>query len=65
MSTNFIVSTIDLLQSSIYDFIKDYILPHDEYFFVGPVLLQRDQHFIERESYRSGREMALEIQDKS
>ena len=29
------------------------------------VLLHRDQHFIERESYRSGREMALEIQDKS
>ena len=28
-------------------------------------MLQRDQHFIERESYRSGREMALEIQDKS
>jgi hypothetical protein len=30
----------------------------------GSVLLHRDQHFIERESYRSGREMALEIQDK-
>jgi hypothetical protein len=29
------------------------------------VLLHRDQHFIERESYRSGREMALEIQDMS
>ena len=29
------------------------------------VLLRRDQHFIERESYRSGREMALEIQDRS
>ena len=29
------------------------------------VLLHRDQHFIERESYRSGREMALEIQGKS
>ena len=29
------------------------------------VLLHRDQHFIERESYRSGREMALEIQDKA
>ena len=29
------------------------------------VLLHRDQHFIERESYRSGREMALEIQDGS
>ena len=31
----------------------------------GSVLLHRDQHFIERESYRSGREMALEIQDRS
>jgi hypothetical protein len=31
----------------------------------GSVLLHRDQHFIERESYRSGREMALEIQDMS
>jgi hypothetical protein len=31
----------------------------------GSVLLHRDQHFIERESYRSGREMALEIQGKS
>jgi len=30
----------------------------------GSVLLHRDQHFIERESYRSGREMALEIQDR-
>ena len=29
------------------------------------VLLHRDQHFIDRESYRSGREMALEIQGKS
>ena len=30
-----------------------------------PVLLHRDQHFIETESYRSGREIALEIQGKS
>jgi hypothetical protein len=31
----------------------------------GSVLLHRDQHFIERESYRSGRERTLEIQGRS
>ncbi len=37
-----------------------------EYKFLFPyVLLLRDQHFIERESYRSGRERTLEIQGRS
>jgi hypothetical protein len=31
----------------------------------GSVLLHRDQHFIERESYHSGRERTLEIQGRS
>jgi hypothetical protein len=31
----------------------------------GSVLLHRDQHFIERESYRSGRERTLEFQGRS
>jgi hypothetical protein len=41
--------------------IAQYILLH----FFASVLLHRDQHFIERESYRSGRERTLEIQGRS